>query len=161
MVADVIAQLPRPTYVGEALQLATAMARTCREWLPRGDLAQALPLAAVIQLSRPSSRPQAAEWHLTTGPAAALDFGGCPALADTAGPAACRTRPGRWRRPRACRPQPVSWTKHWISTPAPSSYTSTWPQIMTIWIRCRGSRALFNRECFCRLGAVRGRHRAA
>jgi hypothetical protein len=31
--------------------LATRLARTCREWLPRGDLGQVLPSAAVIQLS--------------------------------------------------------------------------------------------------------------
>jgi tetratricopeptide (TPR) repeat protein len=49
--ADIIAELPRPPYAAEALRLATALARTCREWLPRDDLAQVLPTAAVIELS--------------------------------------------------------------------------------------------------------------
>lgn len=51
-VSDVIANLLQPDHIAEALRLATALSRTCREWLPRGDLGYVMEAITLLQLGR-------------------------------------------------------------------------------------------------------------
>jgi tetratricopeptide (TPR) repeat protein len=78
--SEVIEELPRPGYTAEALRLAIAHARTCREWLPSGGIGRVLSHTAVIQLSHNLAKAMTGGIAPDDWPAAVLEISAGAAL---------------------------------------------------------------------------------